>query len=71
MNSWNAGSPASNIPLILFASLKKYKVRAIGGARLTRLDELYAANGQVGFVLHQAYDARWHTHAGVTLNSST
>jgi len=63
-------SPGDNAPLILFGALKKYKVRRVGGSTLTRLNELYAANGQVGFCLAEAFDARWITKAGVkTLNS--
>jgi HK97 family phage major capsid protein len=63
-------SPGDNQPLILFGALKKYQLRRVGGSTLTRMNELYAANGQVGFVLHEAFDGRWLTKAGVkTLNS--
>lgn len=64
------GSPGDNQPLILFGAMKKYLLRRIGGATLTRMNELYAGTGQVGFVLHEAFDGRWLTTAGVrTLNS--
>jgi HK97 family phage major capsid protein len=63
-------SPGDNQPLILFGATNKYRLRRIAGSTLTRLNELYAANGQVGFVLHEAYDGRWLTKSGVkTLNS--
>jgi HK97 family phage major capsid protein len=63
-------SPGDDAPLVLFGCLKKYKFRRIGGSTLTRLSELYAGNGQVGFVLHEAYDGRWiNAAAAKTLNS--
>lgn len=69
-NMTSIGSPGDNQPLILFGALKKYKIRFCGGSTLSKLVELYAGNGQVGFVLHQAWDARWVTKSGVkTLNS--
>lgn len=69
-NMTSFASPGDNQPLILFGALKKYKIRRVGGSTLTRLNELYAANGQVGFVLHEAFDGRWLTKSGVkTLNS--
>lgn len=69
-NMTSIASAGDNTPLILFGALKKYKVRRIGGSTLTRLNELYAGNGQVGFCLHEAYDGRWVTKAGVkTLNA--
>ncbi len=71
-NVTSHASPGSNQPLSLFGALKKYKIRRVGGSTLTRLNELYAANGQVGFVLHEAFDGRWITKAGVrTLNCFT
>ena len=37
---------------------------------LTRFNELYAGNGQVGFCLHEAYDGRWvNAAAAKTLNA--
>lgn len=69
-NMTSIASAGDNTVHILFGALKKYKVRRIGGSTLTRLNELYAGNGQVGFVLHEAYDGRWITKAGVkTLNA--
>jgi HK97 family phage major capsid protein len=63
-------SPGDNQPLMLFGAVKKYKVRRVGGSTLTRLNELYAGTGQVGFCLHEAWDGRWITKNGVaTLNS--
>lgn len=74
-NMTSISSPGDDQPLILFGALSKYKVRRVGGssqfgASVTRLNELYAGTGQVGFVLHECYDGRWITKAGVrTLNS--
>lgn len=63
-------SSGDNVPIILFGALSKYKVRRVGTSTLTRMNELYAANGQVGFVLHEAFDGRWITKSGVkTLNT--
>lgn len=69
-NMTSIASPTDNSVHILFGALKKYKVRRVGGSTITRLNELYAGNGQVGFVQHQSYDGRWITKAGVrTLNA--
>lgn len=69
-NMTSIDSPGDDAPLITFGALKKYKVRRVGGTTVTRLNELYAGNGQVGFCMHEAYDGRWTTKSGVkTLNS--
>lgn len=69
-NITSIATGGDNVPLILFGALKKYRIRLVGGSTLTRLNELYAGNGQVGFCLHSAWDARWINKAGVrTLNS--
>ena len=63
-------TPGDDAPLILFGALKKYRFRKIAGSTLTRINELFAGTGQVGFCLHEAYDARWvNTTCAKTLNS--
>lgn len=53
-------SPGDNQPLILFGNTtENYAVRDVAGSTvLTRLNELYAATGQVGFVMLQRTDGR-------------
>ncbi len=65
-------SPGTNQPLVLFGDMKKYLVRDVRGAtQVTRLNELYAATGEVGFVLLQRADGRYVGHSGCvkSLNS--
>jgi HK97 family phage major capsid protein len=65
-------SPGDNKPLILFADLNRYKVRRVGSPVVVRLDTLYAATRQTGFLVSQCWDARWVGHKSVcatTLNS--
>lgn len=59
------GTLASGNVVGLFGDMKRYKIRDITGATtLTRLVELYAATGQVGFVLLQRADGRYVGHSG-------
>ncbi|HEX4608853.1 MAG TPA: phage major capsid protein [Urbifossiella sp.] len=65
-------SPGDNQPLILFGDAKKYLIRDVRGSQqVTRLNELYAATGEVGFVLLQRTDGRYIGHSGCvkSLNS--
>ncbi|VTU02427.1 Phage major capsid protein, HK97 family OS=Rhodothermus marinus (strain ATCC 43812 / DSM 4252 / R-10) GN=Rmar_1022 PE=4 SV=1: Phage_capsid [Gemmataceae bacterium] len=63
-------SPGDNAPLILFGALSKYRWRTCSDRVLTRLDELYAATGEVGFVMLERADGRYLNKSGVkTLNS--
>lgn len=64
-------SPGDDQPLILFGALSKYRWRTCSDRVLTRLDELYAATGQVGFVMLERADGRYIGHSGCvkTLNS--
>lgn len=64
-------SPGDNQVIGVFGDLQRYKVRLVAEPSVTRLMELYAANGQQGFMMHQAWDARHVGHSGYlkTLNS--
>ena len=64
-------SAGDNTVHILFGALQKYKIRFVGGPVVTRLNELYAATGQVGFCLSQSWDGRYVGHSGCvkTLNA--
>jgi HK97 family phage major capsid protein len=71
-NMTSIASPGDNQPLIAFGDFSKYRWRTVqGGRTLTRLDELYAATGQVGFVMLERADGRFCGHSGCvkTLNS--
>ena len=67
------GTEGSNQPMILFGDMKRYAVRDISSSmQIARLDELYAANGQVGFVMLQRTDGRYLNASAVkSLNSFT
>lgn len=56
----NIGASAKSV---LFGDMNKYVVRVVNGIFMQRLDELYAGNGQVGFVGLKYFD-------GKVLNSS-
>lgn len=63
-------SPGDNQPLILFGAMNKYRWRQVSDRSLVRLDELYAATGEVGFVMLERADGRYLNKSGVkTLNS--
>jgi HK97 family phage major capsid protein len=40
----------------IFGELAKYKIRDVGSIRISRLNELYAGNAQIGFVAHTRVD---------------
>jgi HK97 family phage major capsid protein len=68
-----AGSEGTNKPLVLFGDFNKYVVRDVTGAvTLQRLNELYAATNEIGFVLHTRADGRYAGHSGCvkSLNSA-
>lgn len=59
------GTPGDNKPLLLFGNMKKYLVRKVRASRqVTRLDELYAATGEIGFVMLERADGRYIGHSG-------
>jgi len=65
-------SPGDNAVLGLFGDMKRYMIRDVRGSQqVTRLNELGAASGQVGFVLLQRTDGRYIGHSGCvkSLNS--
>jgi HK97 family phage major capsid protein len=51
-------TPAAGKKVILFGDLSYYWIADFGGVSMKRLDELYAANGQVGFRFFRRVDAR-------------
>ena len=51
-----ASSPTVSKKTVLFGDLSKYLVRRVRDITVMRFDELYAANGQVGFVAFARYD---------------
>lgn len=64
-------TPGDNAPLIAFGAFQKYRWRTCSDRVLTRLDELFAATGEVGFVMLERADGRYVGHSGCvkTLNS--
>lgn len=50
VNQNMASALATTAKIMVFGDLSKYKIRRVRSIRLRRLDELYAANDQVGFV---------------------
>lgn len=64
-------SPGDNQPLVAFGAFSKYRWRTCSDRVLTRLDELYAATGEVGFVMLERADGRYVGQSGCvkTLNS--
>lgn len=52
----NVSSPVVNKNTLLFGDLTKYMIRRVRDITVMRLDELYAGNGQVGFVAFARYD---------------
>jgi HK97 family phage major capsid protein len=51
-------TPAAGKKVVLFGDLSYYWIADFGGVSMKRLDELYAANGQVGFRFFRRVDAR-------------
>jgi HK97 family phage major capsid protein len=51
-------TPGASKKVVLFGDLSYYWVADFGGISLKRLDELYAASGQVGFRFFRRIDAR-------------
>lgn len=65
-------SPGDNAALMLFGDMKKYLIRDVRSSQqVVRLNELYAATGEVGFVLLQRTDGRYIGTSGCvkSLNS--
>jgi HK97 family phage major capsid protein len=52
----NAPAMTTGLDSILFGDVSKYWIREVGSVTVQRLDELYAANGQVGFILDRRVD---------------
>lgn len=53
----NAPAMTTGLDSILFGDVSKYWIREVGGTNVKRLEELYAANGQVGFRFDRRVDA--------------
>lgn len=49
---------AANAKSILFGNFSNYIIRDVMGLRITRLNELFSTNGQVGFIAFQRTDGR-------------
>lgn len=52
----------TNKPIVYFGDFSKYRWRNAGGVHVIRLNELYVANGQVGFMMWRRGDGRY-THS--------
>jgi HK97 family phage major capsid protein len=52
----NAPAMTTGLDSILFGDISAYWVREVGSVDVKRLEELYAANGQVGFRVSQRFD---------------
>jgi HK97 family phage major capsid protein len=57
-------TPGDNANLILFGAFSKYRWRTCSDRVLTRLDEIFAATGEVGFVMLERADGRYVGHSG-------
>jgi len=55
-NSKMASTWTNGIYPVVFGDLKKYKIREVNTLRMKRLNELYAANDQVGFIGFLRFD---------------
>ena len=55
-NSDMASTVASAQKTMLFGQLNSYKIRLVGSVRLLRLNELYAANDQIGMTAFMRFD---------------
>jgi HK97 family phage major capsid protein len=53
---------------IAFGDMSKFLVRKVSGWSVQRLAELYAINGQVGFVSHMRVDSNLIANSGRALN---
>jgi HK97 family phage major capsid protein len=65
---------AASNTTVVFGDLKKFMVRKVAGISVQRLNELYAANGQVGFLSTMRIDSRLidaGTHPVNTLRQSS
>lgn len=62
-------SASDNEVLILFGQLNGYKVRRVASPVVSRIDQLYVRTGEVGFLLSQAWDARWVDFSSVCVVS--
>jgi HK97 family phage major capsid protein len=49
---------AASATTVVFGDLKKFVVRKVSGISVQRLNELYAENGQVGFISNMRVDSR-------------
>lgn len=58
INQYMTSSIATTEKPILFGDMSKYKLREVNGFRLYRLEELYRANDQDGFVAFQRFDGK-------------
>ncbi len=58
-------SVASATKTMLFGAFEKYVIRDVANVRLFRLDELYRANDQTGFIIFSRHDGRYLNTAAV------
>ena len=56
-------SGAFNKNIGLFANLSRHVVRMVDGIQITRLQELYRANGMIGFEILMRFDSNYVGHA--------
>lgn len=56
-NNMTSAATAGVLPIV-FGDFKRFYVRRVGGISLTRMNELYAVTGQVGFAGHLSYDCK-------------
>lgn len=57
INQQMASTIAASAKVMLFGAMAKFIIRDVGGIRLYRLEELYRANDQVGFIAFQRADS--------------
>jgi len=68
INQYMASSMTAAAKAAIFGDFAKYGIRDVNTIRLRRLDELYAATDEVGFVAFMRSDSKWiNTAAAKTL----
>ncbi|OWK37894.1 phage major capsid protein [Fimbriiglobus ruber] len=64
-----SGSFSKNIAV--FANLSRHVVRMVDGVKITRLNELYRANGMIGFEVLMRFDCNYVGHASSIARAAT
>ncbi len=68
INQYMASSLAASAKAAIFGNFAKYGIRDVNSIRMKRVDELYAATDEVGFIAFLRTDAKWiNTAAAKTL----